>query len=130
VSLPPVGRDWILLDESQKNNPSAEADTFQAVCYNILCDKYATASQYGYAASWALEWAYRKDLIKQQLLESKADIICLQEVDLDGFQEYFMPELAVAEYKGVYQPKSRAKTMTESERKKVDGCATFFKSSK
>jgi CCR4-NOT transcription complex subunit 6 len=130
VSLPPSERDWIILDETQQNNSDADADKFQVVSFNILCDKYATASQYGYAPSWVLDWCYRKELIKRQLLDSGADFICLQEVDMDSFQDYFMPELAMAEYKGVYQPKSRAKTMTESERKKVDGCATFFNAKK
>jgi CCR4-NOT transcription complex subunit 6 len=64
------------------------------------------------------------------LLESKADIICLQEVDLENFNSFFIPELGLAGYKGQIQPKSRANTMTESERKVVDGCATFYNSEK
>jgi CCR4-NOT transcription complex subunit 6 len=100
------------------------------VCYNILCDKYATASQYGYAASWTLNWDYRKERILNQLLDSKADIICLQEVDAESYDEYFIRNLLAADYNGVHQPKSRAKTMSESERKKVDGCATFYKTTK
>lgn len=85
---------------------------------------------YGYSPSWALSWDNRKGLIRSQLIESKADIICLQEVDMENFNEYFMPELAREEYKGAFYPKSRAKTMNETEKKSVDGCATFFKSAK
>lgn len=85
---------------------------------------------YGYAAAWALDWTYRKDLIRRQLVESKADIICLQEVDMDNFNEWFMPELAVTSYKGIFQPKTRARTMSESEKKSVDGCAIFYKHDK
>lgn len=123
--LPPVERDWVVLAE-----PEGEIDSFQVVCYNILCDKYATANQYGYAASWALNWEYRRDLILQQLITAKADIICLQEVDADSFDEYFMDRLKDEEYAGVHQPKSRAKTMSETERRKVDGCATFYNTTK
>lgn len=30
------------------------------MCYNVLCDKYATRNMYGYCPSWALNWEYRK----------------------------------------------------------------------
>jgi CCR4-NOT transcription complex subunit 6 len=39
-------------------------------------------------------------------------------------------ELAYKDYKGVFWPKPRANTMSEKDRKVVDGCATFFKQSK
>lgn len=119
-----------MLDDTTKNDPKAQADKFVVLCYNILAEKYATPAMYGYAPSWVVSWDYRKAMIKDQLLDSKAEIICLQEVDLESFSEYFMPELAIAEYKGVYYQKSRAKTMTDQEKKSVDGCATFFKSNK
>lgn len=128
--MPPAERDWIVLDDTGKNDAKAQADKFQVLCYNILCEKYATPQMYGYAPSWVVAWDYRKGMIKDQLLDSKADIICLQEVDWENYSEYFMPELAIAEYKGVFYPKSRAKTMNEHEKKSVDGCATFFKSTK
>ena len=130
VPLPPAEREWITLDDTYQNNKNAKADTFQVLCYNVLCEKYATRNMYGYSPSWALAWDYRKKLVRSQLIESGADIICLQEVDLENFNEFFMPQLAVEEYKGAFYPKSRAKTMNESEKKTVDGCATFFKSTK
>lgn len=33
---------------------------FTVMCYNVLCDKYATRQMYGYCPSWALSWEYRK----------------------------------------------------------------------
>ena len=36
----------------------------------------------------------------------------------------------MSNYRGVFWPRSRAKTMTEKEAKLVDGCAIFFKSTK
>ena len=36
-------------------------------------------------------------------------------------------ELALLDYRGVFWPKSRAKTMAEKEARLVDGCATFYK---
>jgi CCR4-NOT transcription complex subunit 6 len=41
-----------------------------------------------------------------------------------------MRSLKEENYAGIHQPKSRAKTMSESERRKVDGCATFFNTTK
>lgn len=49
---------------------------------------------------------------------------------MESYNEYFRRELAFNDYRGIFWPKSRAKTMAEKEAKYVDGCATFFKSSK
>ena len=32
----------------------------QVMCYNVLCDRYATKQMYGYCPHWALNWEYRK----------------------------------------------------------------------
>lgn len=48
------------------------------MCYNVLCDKYATRQLYGYCPSWALSWDYRKKNIIQEILGCNADIISLQ----------------------------------------------------
>ena len=53
-----------------------------------------------------------------------------QEVETEQFFNFFKPELEREGYKGIFAPKSRARTMTEQERKHVDGCAIFFRNSK
>jgi len=53
-----------------------------------------------------------------------------QEVETEQFYSYFQPELKKNGYAGVFSAKSRARTMTEQERKHVDGCAIFYKTSK
>ena len=121
---PPNGRDWLELD----NSPAAE--TLSAVSYNILCDRAATQSLYGYTASIALTWDYRKMVILQELNDYDSDLICMQEIDKESFDDFFRKELAMKDYKGVFWPRSRAKTMLERESRLVDGCATFFKGSK
>jgi CCR4-NOT transcription complex subunit 6 len=122
----PPERDWIVLDEIQ--DPTQE--TVTALSYNILCDKYCTQSQYGYTPSSALAWEVRRELILSELRQRNADIVCLQEIDQDSFNEYFREALAHCDYKGVFWPKSRARTMAEREAKLVDGCAIFYKHSK
>ena len=59
-----------------------------------------------------------------------ADIISLQEVETEQFYNFFLPELKRDGYEGIFSAKSRAKTMQETERKHVDGCAIFWRTGK
>ncbi|XP_037912958.1 CCR4-NOT transcription complex subunit 6-like isoform X2 [Hermetia illucens] len=120
-------RPWIPLARPNKSRPSC---IFTVMCYNVLCDKYATRQMYGYCPSWALGWEYRKKAILDEIRHYSADIISLQEIETDQFYNFFKPELKNDGYEGIFSPKSRAKTMSEQERKYVDGCAIFFRSSK
>ena len=120
----PEPRAWLEFDHSET------PETLSILSYNILCDKYATTSQYGYTPAKALSWETRKDLILSEILVQDLDIVCLQEVDRESFQDFFQYQLARKDYKGVFYPKSRAKTMAEKEAKLVDGCAIFYKATK
>lgn len=100
------------------------------MCYNVLCDKYATSQLYGYCAPWALDWDYRKKSILNEIITNSADIICLQEVSTEQFYSFFFPHLAIEGYDGIFSPKSRARTMSQVKSKHVDGCAIFFKKNK
>uniref|UniRef100_A0AAR5P8H8 Endonuclease/exonuclease/phosphatase domain-containing protein n=1 Tax=Dendroctonus ponderosae TaxID=77166 RepID=A0AAR5P8H8_DENPD len=75
---------------------------------------------YTYCPSWALNWDYRKKGIMDEIQHYAADIINLQEVEMEQFYNFFMPQLKAHGYYGIYSPKSRAKHMAESERKFVD----------
>ncbi|XP_045461430.1 CCR4-NOT transcription complex subunit 6-like isoform X2 [Harmonia axyridis] len=122
----PPARPWIPLARPSGNRTCI----FTVMCYNVLCDKYATRQMYSYCPSWALSWDYRKKGILAEIRHYQADIINLQEVEMDQFYNFFLPELKRDGYNGIYSPKSRAKHMAESERKYVDGCAIFFRTSK
>ncbi|KZT21426.1 hypothetical protein NEOLEDRAFT_1139540 [Neolentinus lepideus HHB14362 ss-1] len=133
VPLPPLERSWTNLvspaeRETMQSDPNVE--TFTILSYNILAEKYATERMYGYTPSWALQWDYRKELILTEVMNYRADFLCMQEVDIGNYEEYFVPHLGEAGYEGVYWPKSRYKTMTGAERRQVDGCATFFNANK
>ncbi|CAH1106100.1 unnamed protein product, partial [Psylliodes chrysocephalus] len=123
----PPPRPWIPLARPSTNRPTS---IFTVMCYNVLCDKYATRQMYSYCPSWALNWDYRKKGILEEIKHYGADIINLQEVEMEQFYNYFLPELKMDGYNGIYSPKSRAKHMAESERKYVDGCAIFYRVSK
>ncbi|CAO3591259.1 unnamed protein product [Absidia cylindrospora] len=112
VGPPPPSREWITIEET---------DGLQM----------AKLMKYGYTPSWALEWDYRKELILSEIAEIEADIICLQEVARHDYDTALVPYLKDhGGFDGLFYPKSRAKTMAESERKWVDGCAMFYKSSR
>ena len=148
--LPPPKRQWIELSEdgeieqleedvnheeegdkdSGKLSKGGEEACFTLLDYNVLCQHYASARMYSYTPSWALSWDYRKDVLKEQLLQSDADIICLQEVETQLFEDYWLGVMTERGYRGIFHAKHRAKRMNEKEAKKVDGCATFYKQSK
>ena len=123
---PPAERDWLVLDDTDLSTQ----ETVTALSYNILCDKYCTRSQYGFTPSAALAWEHRREMILAELRARNADIVCLQEIDQESFNDFFREALAHDDYKGVFWPKSRARTMAEREAKLVDGCAIFYKHSK
>ncbi|NP_001103498.1 CCR4-NOT transcription complex, subunit 6b [Danio rerio] len=123
----PPPRSWIVLQEPERSRPTA---LLTVMCYNVLCDKYATRQLYGYCPSWALNWSYRKKSIMQEILNCNADIISLQEVETEQYFDFFLLELSKQGYDGFFSPKSRARTMSESDRKHVDGCAIFYKTEK
>ncbi|GAA5840633.1 hypothetical protein JCM5353_000255 [Sporobolomyces roseus] len=131
VQDPPPERPWLTIEPDALPQPDKRPEeTFSLMCYNILCDRYATPQLYGYTPSWALSWEYRKELILQEVLLYGSDIICLQEVDTESYENYFAELLSSHDYDGVHYPKSRARTMSGDERRGVDGCATFFKNTK
>ncbi|KAK0290676.1 Glucose-repressible alcohol dehydrogenase transcriptional effector [Friedmanniomyces endolithicus] len=123
---PPNDREWIqLVDDAD-----AEPEKFTVCSWNTLCDRAATQALYGYTPSGALTWEHRRGVILDELTHRNADILTLQEIDIENYNEYFRPNLAAEDYKGIFFPKSRAQTMAEKESKMVDGCAIFYKNTK
>ena len=52
-----------------------------------------------------------------------------QEVDGEQYEDYFLRSLNEHNYEGIHWPRTKARTMSSEERRHVDGCATFYKSS-
>lgn len=81
VPSPPPERAWkVLPSAAQRNMADTDptSETFSLLCYNILCERYATSTMYGYTPSWALAWDYRKELIITEIVNYEADFLCLQ----------------------------------------------------
>lgn len=138
---PPEARSWFPVDEDgepdyESSKPAPEVDLsvkedkrFTLMSYNTLCQHYATPKMYKYTPSWALMWEYRRKKLTEEITGYKPQVICLQEVETQTYEEYWLPLLEKRGYKGVFYSKGRAKTMGEKLAKKVDGCATFYLSS-
>ncbi|RKP38603.1 Endonuclease/exonuclease/phosphatase, partial [Dimargaris cristalligena] len=124
----PRTREWITLDKEAGNSG---CEIVSVLSYNILSSKYASPQTYRYVPSWVLAWDYRKEFILQEVQALNADIVCLQEVEASQYEELFKEQLKQGgDYEGTFWPKSRARTMSDQERKSVDGCAIFYKSAK
>lgn len=141
TDIKPIPRQWILLEDDGEvidpvANPEAYANesnsgtNFTVMSYNTLCHHYATAKMYKHTPSWALNWDYRRNLLQQEVLQYTSDIVCMQEVETRVYHDFWTPLLAERGYKGVFHQKTRAKTMSDTESQKVDGCATFYKTDK
>lgn len=130
--LPPLRKWEIVEDDPDVVDGQMEhgAESFSLASYNILAERYAPQSMYGYTPNWALEWNYRRDAILAEITDPALDIICLQEVEDEVFHEFFAPRLEELGYEGVFSQKTRARTMSKEEKKRVDGCATFWKANK
>ncbi|CAN1306863.1 Carbon catabolite repressor protein 4 homolog 1 [Linum perenne] len=84
----------------------SSSGTFTVLSYNILADAYATSESYAYCPSWALSWAYRRQNLLREIVGYRADIVCLQEVQNDHFEEFFAPELDKHGYQALYKRKT------------------------
>ncbi|DBA89559.1 hypothetical protein WJX79_010338 [Trebouxia sp. C0005] len=105
------------------------AGKFTALTYNLLADLYASVDAHGHCCQqWALSWQYRKQNLLKELLTYKADILCLQEVQSNHFDNFLAPELQKAGYTAIYKRKTTELYTGSSYA--IDGCATFFKRDK
>uniref|UniRef100_A0A368UII1 poly(A)-specific ribonuclease n=1 Tax=Glycine max TaxID=3847 RepID=A0A368UII1_SOYBN len=97
--------------------------TFTVLSYNVLSEAYASNDLYNYCPSWALSWPYRRQNLLREIVGYRPDIICLQEVQSDHYDEFFSPELDKHGYYGLYKRKEVYSGNTNT----IDGCATFFR---
>ncbi|KAM1774728.1 hypothetical protein ACFX12_044066 [Malus domestica] len=102
--------------------------TFRVLSYNILADYLATSgsNRHDYCPDWALSWAYRQQNLLYEIIDYDADILCLQEVQKDHFENFLKPELAKYGYSVVYK-KKKTEIFTFKSQLTVDGCATFYR---
>lgn len=118
---------------TNKNDSAFKAEwlnkQFKVMNWNVLADLYANESVYPYCEKWALSWTWRKHLIMKELKSMAVDIITLQEVQKDAYDEWFRPQLQDAGYEGVFQHKKRDPIFHRG-KYTAEGCATFYKTTR
>jgi len=111
-----------------KNGAGAGAGArFRIVSYNVLAEIYATQQQYPYCDIWALSWEYRFHNIMREIVDAAPDVVCLQEVQADHYENHIYASMSEQGFEGVYKQKTRQSMGLEG---KVDGCALFWRRSK
>ncbi|XP_074263015.1 carbon catabolite repressor protein 4 homolog 1-like [Silene latifolia] len=103
----------------------SEPGNFKVLSYNILSDIYLYPEKYFYCPQWALNWEYRRENLLHEIMQYDADIVCLQEVQSDHFENFFKPELAKYGYLAAY--KKKTKEVYTGNGYTIDGCAIFYR---
>ncbi|CAD6242587.1 GSCOCG00009526001-RA-CDS, partial [Cotesia congregata] len=121
----PLPRPWISTAPLDESRPSSII--FTIMTYNVLSSSYATPKMYRNCPKEFLDWQVRGQNVMSEICQYNNDIICLQEVEMEQYDDFFLPNLQSMGYEGIFVPKSRASTMSEPKRRLVDECATFWK---
>eukprot|EP00538_Stauroneis_constricta_P011328 CAMPEP_0119553888 /NCGR_PEP_ID=MMETSP1352-20130426/6516_1 /TAXON_ID=265584 /ORGANISM="Stauroneis constricta, Strain CCMP1120" /LENGTH=637 /DNA_ID=CAMNT_0007600371 /DNA_START=503 /DNA_END=2416 /DNA_ORIENTATION=+ len=112
---------------TQNGGGGSTGARFRLVSYNVLAEIYATQQQYPYCDFWALSWDYRFQNILREIADVNADVVCLQEVQADHYENHFYAAMNDRGYEGVFKQKTRQAMGLAG---KVDGCALFWRRSK
>mmetsp|Transcript_32842 Transcript_32842/g.42183 ORF Transcript_32842/g.42183 Transcript_32842/m.42183 type:complete len:463 (+) Transcript_32842:18-1406(+) len=74
--------------------------------YNILADRYTSTENFPYCSADHLLNQYRMKRVLGEILQSNADIICLQECEVEVMDTILRPELASHGFEGFIQRKN------------------------
>ncbi|XP_070571025.1 protein angel homolog 2-like [Ptychodera flava] len=114
-------RQWIYTGLGRERNKRSGLE-FSVLSYNILAQGLLNTNMdlYCDCPPDILDWNYRKQNILREIKDLIPDIMCLQEVEEDPFNNFFQPQLAILGYDGVFKKRTGDKQ---------DGCAIFYKNS-
>ncbi|XP_075720710.1 protein angel homolog 2 isoform X2 [Rhinoderma darwinii] len=118
-----IKRRWEDFSPHNHERTSEGKFDFTVMSYNILSQDLLedNSSLYSHCRRPYLFWNYRLPNILRELQEMNADILCLQEVQDDHYQEQIKPNLEALGYICEYKVRTGSKP---------DGCAICFKSDK
>ncbi|KAG0036384.1 Glucose-repressible alcohol dehydrogenase transcriptional effector [Podila clonocystis] len=119
ISVPK--REWVY----DSNGPmSMDAKSFSVMSWNVLSPRLCHPLRLDAGCHPAyLEWSYRKQCILNQIAFMDADFVCLQELELKDYEEYFAPRLSRLGYRSIHAYKMNVYEMR-------DGCAIFYRESR
>ncbi|XP_013856147.1 protein angel homolog 2, partial [Austrofundulus limnaeus] len=108
--------------EAQPPGGSAAFD-FSVMSYNILSQELLqdNAHLYRHCEPGVLPWDYRLPNLLAEIQQLNADILCLQEVQEDHYENQIKPVLQAHGYQCEFKKRTG---------KKPDGCAVIFKASR
>ncbi|KAI9550997.1 hypothetical protein GHT06_000238 [Daphnia sinensis] len=109
--------------QEQKIKQPPHSLKFTVLSYNVLAQHLLEDHIYLYrnVETEALNWDKRAERILREVTNTYADILCLQEVQADHYDTFYVPRLTAMGFKGVYKKRTGNKR---------DGCAIFFRHSK
>eukprot|EP01116_Phalansterium_solitarium_P007123 TRINITY_DN1962_c0_g1_i1.p1 TRINITY_DN1962_c0_g1~~TRINITY_DN1962_c0_g1_i1.p1 ORF type:complete len:320 (+),score=62.77 TRINITY_DN1962_c0_g1_i1:60-1019(+) len=71
--------------------------------YNTLATSLLRRKSYAYASDQSLKWKSRRVILVKEIVESGADIACLQECDTALFDSFWQPQMKAKGYSGVFK---------------------------
>lgn len=112
------------VEDQAKGKGSPRAFRFTFLSYNTLsqCILENNKDLYDASPPEVLEWDHRKHNLLKEIMHFKADVVALQEVNQNVYEEFFKPNMEMQGYKCVF------KRRTGEEKK--DGCAIFYHADK
>ena len=133
----PASRLWMRLGSETSDSLSDGADAVvKVVSYNLLADHLATPPDRIERYLWescpphAVSWEHRLELLLAELRGYDADVLCLQEVQRQHFEEHLQPRLRELGYDGAYAPRNVPAALTPEKRalgRAPDGVAIFYR---
>lgn len=95
---------------------------FSLMSYNILAQGLLEGNDflYSHCRPDVLIWDHRKKNLLEEMSKADADIMCLQELQEDHYEEVFKPQLESKGYSCIYKRRTG---------NKQDGCGIFFRNS-
>ena len=92
----------------------------QLIAFTIYC---RTKGDFSRLSEGCLDWNYRRNLLRHEILQYNPDIITLHEVD--HYYDFFLPDLSKRGYIGVFAPKPMSQCLEVSSCS--DGSCIFIK---
>ncbi|XP_026197805.1 protein angel homolog 2 isoform X2 [Anabas testudineus] len=122
----PLQRHWETSPDCSAYPQPPESSTafdFSVMSYNILSQELLQDNVYLYkhCNPCILPWEYRLPNLLAEIQQHDADILCLQEVQEDHYENQIKPALQALGYHCEYKKRTGSKP---------DGCAIIFKSSR
>lgn len=117
---------YILPITPNQPNPRTRNISFTIMSYNVLAEMYATKTMVPHCPSHFLDFNFRKLNLIREINKAHPDIVCLQEVQAEHFDTFWLPELAKSGYHGLFKKKTKD-VFTGAGKYSMDGCATFYR---